>query len=260
MPSVRSLLALVLTLGATTAPPANAPLPHDGPGLRSAYARTTARLDGELDRWAGRGPLPRAAALDALYQERIVRFLASRPALARAVPAAASDVAARLDILRLTAPYPPATAVRIGPAAPPPALRRWYADAQHRFGVPWNLLAAVNFVESRFGRVRNASTAGAQGPMQFLPATWRAYGMGGDVDDPHDAILGAANYLYASGAPRSYKAALYAYNPSRLYVTAVLRYARAIRRSFRTLYVLHSWQVFVRTTHGLRRLTGPGPR
>jgi membrane-bound lytic murein transglycosylase B len=96
--------------------------------------------------------------------------------------------------------------------------------------------------------------------MQFLPATWRRYGRGGDVNDPHDAILGAANLLHASGAPRSYRRALYSYNPSRLYVSAVLRYARAMRRSFRTYYVLHSWQVFVRTTRGLRRLTGPRPR
>jgi membrane-bound lytic murein transglycosylase B len=122
------------------------------------------------------------------------------------------------------------------------------------------VLAAVNLVETGFNRLRNRSTSGARGPMQFLPSTWRAYGMGGDVDDPHDAILGAANYLHASGAPGSYRAALHAYNPSRLYVTAVLRYARAFRRSFRTYYVLHSWQVFVRTTHGLRRLTGPRPR
>src|SRR5204862_493308 len=64
----------------------------------------------------------------------------------------------------------------------------------------------------------------------------------------------------ASGAPRSYRRALYSYNPSRLYVNAVLDYARAIRRDPRTYYVLYSWQVFVRTTAGLRRLTGPRPR
>ena len=94
--------------------------------------------------------------------------------------------------------------------------------------------------------------------MQFIPSTWRAYGMGGD-DDPRDAILGAANLLRASGAPGDYDRALHAYNPSRLYVTAVPA-TRAIRRSFRTYYVLHSWQVFVRTTRGLRRPTGPRPR
>ena len=116
----------------------------------------------------------------------------------------------------------------------------------------------MNIVESGFGRLRNDSTAGAQGPMQFLPSTWRAYGMGGDVHDPHDAILGAANYLRASGAPRSYRRALYAYNPSGLYVSAVLRYARRMAASRRGYFNLYAWQVFVRTPSRDIRLTGPG--
>ncbi len=66
--------------------------------------------------------------------------------------------------------------------------------------------------------------------MQFMPATWRAYGLGGNIRDPGDAILGAANYLRASGAPRNYRRALYAYNHSRLYVEAVARYSRFIAR------------------------------
>src|SRR5207302_4252973 len=110
--------------------------------------------------------------------------------------------------------------------APPPAaakLVRWYRGAQARFGVRWQLLAAVNFVESAFGKVRNTSTAGAQGPMQFLPATWRAYGLGGNVHDPHDAILGAANYLAANHAATRERDALYHYNHSALYVDAVTR-------------------------------------
>ena len=56
--------------------------------------------------------------------------------------------------------------------------------------------------------------------MQFMPATWRAYGLGGDIDDPRDAILAAANYLHASGAPQDVDRALYAYNHSRAYVRA----------------------------------------
>ena len=59
--------------------------------------------------------------------------------------------------------------------------------------------AAVNLVESAFGRVGNTSSAGAQGPMQFLPATWKAYGLGGDIHSPRDAVLGAGNYLHQSG-------------------------------------------------------------
>jgi membrane-bound lytic murein transglycosylase B len=95
--------------------------------------------------------------------------------------------------------------------------------------------------------------------MQFLPATWRAYGLGGNMHDPRDAILGAANYLHASGAPRDYRRALYAYNRSTLYVDAVLSYGNQMKRDVRTFYGYYAWQVWVRTTHsGLTRLTGPG--
>jgi membrane-bound lytic murein transglycosylase B len=124
--------------------------------------------------------------------------------------------------------------------------------------VRWNVLAAVNFVESAFNKLRNNSATGAQGPMQFMPATWRAYGLGGNVHDPHDAILGAANYLRANGAPGDNRRALVHYNPSTLYVDAVLRYAREIRSDRRAFYEYYARQVFVRTSSGLRRITGPG--
>ncbi|MGH2579259.1 MAG: lytic transglycosylase domain-containing protein [Actinomycetota bacterium] len=115
-----------------------------------------------------------------------------------------------------------------------------------------------NYTESKFGRVVSASSAGAQGPMQFIPSTWAAYGLGGDVHDPHDAILGAANYLHASGAPGNYRVALYHYNPVPEYVDAVMRYARQMTRDPRTFYAYYNWQVFVLTKHGDLRLTGPG--
>jgi membrane-bound lytic murein transglycosylase B len=223
-----------------------------------------------IDRWraAGSSRTPREVTLRALYHQRIHILLSDRPRLARAtiallprrLAAEARDlVAARRSLVRLTPPTR-RRRFRTGAALPASRLLRYYRQAERRFGVSRRVLAAVNLVETGFNRLRSHSTAGARGPMQFLPATWRAHGLGGDVDDPHDAIVGAANYLHASGAPRSYRRALHSYNPSRLYVDAVLRYARAIRRSSHTYYVLHSWQVFVRTTHGLRRLTGPRPR
>jgi membrane-bound lytic murein transglycosylase B len=144
--------------------------------------------------------------------------------------------------------------VRVAPPRPPAELLRHYRDAQRRFGVGWHVLAAINFVETGFGKLRNESTAGARGPMQFMPATWRAYGMGGDVRDPRDAIMGAANYLRASGAPRDYRRALYAYNPTPLYVDAVRRYARRIAADPRALYAFHAWSVW----WGAERVTGPG--
>ena len=204
----------------------------------------------------------------ALHQQRIYLLLTERPKLAErtlarlsgSVHAEARDtLAARRALSRLAGP-PRKRTFRTGRALPADALLRLYRKAQRRYRVSWHVLAAVNFVETAFNRLRNNSTAGAQGPMQFIPSTWRAYGRGGNVRDPHDAILGAANYLHASGAPRSYRRALFAYNPSSLYVDAVLRFARRIRRDARTYYAYYSWQVFVRTPAGTRRLTGPDRR
>jgi membrane-bound lytic murein transglycosylase B len=137
-------------------------------------------------------------------------------------------------------------------------LRGAYAAASQRFGISWDVLGAINFVESAFGRVRSASEAGARGPMQFLPSTWRRYGLGGNIEDAGDAILGAANYLRASGAPGDLRGALFAYNHSRDYVSAVLRLARRMRRDERAFLALYAWQVYARTPSGTRRITGPG--
>lgn len=254
---MRGLAALAAALAAAAPPPPAAPVPTAPAALRAAYARTTAALEAGIAEWGGRGAVPRDVELYALYQQRIVRLLSREPRLAAAVPAARDDVAARVDLLRLSAPYPPRKRVVLGTPAPPLRLRGWYAQAQRRFGVPWNVLAAVNFVESAFGKLRNDSVAGAQGPMQFMPATWRAYGLGGDVHDAHDAILGAANYLHANGAPGRLRDALYHYNPSPLYVDAVVRYARRIGRDPNAFLAYYAWSVFVRTTEGERRVTGP---
>jgi membrane-bound lytic murein transglycosylase B len=248
-------------------------VPRDPAVLAATLTGNRRALHRAIDRWRSRGdpshgPAPKEVVLRALYHQRIHILLSDRPRLARAtirrlprsLAAEARDlVAARRALVRLTT-LTPRRRFRTGAALPPARLLRYYRQAERRFGVSRTVLAAVNLVETGFDRLRSPSTAGAQGPMQFLPATWRAYGLGGDVHDPHDAILGAANYLHASGAPASYRRALYSYNPSALYVSAVLHYARAMRRGVDTYYTLQNWQVFVRTTHGLRRLTGPRPR
>ena len=201
----------------------------------------------------------------ALYEQRLVIVLTERKRVADAVlrrlsgadaKRLRSELLARRELARLSTPRR-RSAFRTGPAEPAAQLRRYYGEAQRRFHVAWYVLAAVNSVESAFDKLRNASTAGAQGPMQFITSTWRAYGLGGNVHAPHDAILGAANYLHANGAPADYARALYHYNPSRLYVDAVLRYANWIRDDPRAYLVLYSRQVFVRTPRGLIRLTGP---
>ncbi len=93
------------------------------------------------------------------------------------------------------------------------------------------ILAAVTKIESDFGRNLGPSSAGAIGWTQFMPATWRAYGVDADGDgrrDPNsaaDAIYAAANYLRASGAPRDWRRALFAYNHAQWYVDDVLEQA-----------------------------------
>lgn len=232
-----------------------------------ALTQTTAALDDAIRTWRrGAGRPPDDVVLYALYQQRIYRLLVrderlGRLTLAR-LPRGLAGVSrdlllAQRELYRLT-PGIPARTIRVGSAAPAPVLLAYYREAQRRFRVPWNVLAAVNFVESKFGKLRSASAAGAQGPMQFMPATWRRYGLGGNVHDPHDAIVGAANYLRDSGAPRDLRRALYAYNPSAAYVDAVLRYARRIGSARTMFYALYNWQVFVKTPAGDRRVTGPG--
>jgi membrane-bound lytic murein transglycosylase B len=263
------LAALLAATALLAAPPPNEPLPRDATGFAAALTERTGALHAGIDAWRGRGPVPQEVELEALYQQRLYIHLTRRPALERAVLArlrgklrreAAATLAARAALVKLTPPTKrPLRSFRTGPAPPASSLLRWYRAAERRFGVGWHVLAAVNFVESAFGKLRSDSTAGAQGPMQFVPGTWRAYGLGGNVHDPRDAILGAANYLRASGAPRDYRRALYAYNHSTLYVDAVLRYANQIKRDIRAFYAYYAWQVWVRTTHsGLTRLTGPG--
>lgn len=204
------------------------------------------RLDGQ----PARGAPPAEVTLQALYVQRAMRLLSLRPHLAevtiRRLPSRLAretrDLTGALrDLHQLSAGWP-AHRVRIGPPKPLGKLMGYYRAAQRRFGVSWHVLAAVNLVESAFGRARSASVAGAQGPMQFTPATWRIYGRGGDIRNPRDAILGAANLLYHAGAPGSYAQALYAYNPSRLYVDAVERFARLIARDRDAVYFLYSWQ------------------
>ena len=128
--------------------------------------------------------------------------------------------------------------------APLSALRSYYSEASLRYGIDPSYLAAINFIESNFGRVKDNSSAGAQGPMQFLPSTWAAYGLGGNIHDPHDAILGAANYLHANHAPFDMRNALFRYNNSYDYVDSVESFARAYRADPGWLDRMYYWNTF----------------
>ncbi len=117
---------------------------------------------------------------------------------------------------------------------PPSFLVPIYMQAGRHYDVPWEVLAAINSIESDYGRDLNTSSAGAVGWMQFEPGTWREYGVAADGHrvpnpyDPRDAIFSAARYLAAAGAARDLRGAVFAYNHATWYVDEVLARAQAI--------------------------------
>jgi hypothetical protein len=139
---------------------------------------------------------------------------------------------------------------RIVQPAPAEELLGYYKAAEADTGVPWYHLAAINLVETRMGRIRGNSDAGAQGPMQFMPATWQQYGNGGDINSNKDAIAAAARLLKRNGAPGDMRNAVYNYNHDFRYVEAVLAYGDRMKADERAFYGYHGWQVYYVTTNG----------
>lgn len=128
-------------------------------------------------------------------------------------------------------------------------LMSFYKEAETKFGIPWYYLAAVHLVESRMGRIRGLSSAGAQGPMQFIPSTWAQYGTG-DINDDHDSILAAARYLKAAGGPADMQRALFAYNHAQAYVNGLIDYATVMKNDPLAYRGYHGWQVYYPTADG----------
>jgi soluble lytic murein transglycosylase-like protein len=157
------------------------------------------------------------------------------PASSGRGPASPTGIAPAQSLSR----YVAAEAIAIPDAAidgfgVPPFLLPIYQAAGLRYGVPWEILAAINEIETAYGRNLAVSSAGALGWMQFMPSTWEAYGVDADDDgrrdpfDPVDAIFAAARYLQAAGAGTDLPKAIYAYNPADWYVKSVLARARLI--------------------------------
>ncbi len=124
----------------------------------------------------------------------------------------------------------------VGPAVPEQRsyaqlLELWKA-AGAAYGVPWEVLGAINKIESNFGRNMGPSSAGAVGWMQFMPSTWERWGTDADGDglanpwDPEDGVYSAARYLAAAGAADDLYRAIFAYNHADWYVQDVLELAR----------------------------------
>ena len=139
---------------------------------------------------------------------------------------------------------------RIELPAPAGELLGYYREAEVATGVGWNYLAAINLIETRLGSIVGDSTAGAQGPMQFLPSTFASYGRGGDVHSPRDAIMAAGRLLAASGFASSPDRAIFAYNHADEYVRAVSDYAAVLAADPASFGDFYRWDVYYFTTAG----------
>lgn len=138
----------------------------------------------------------------------------------------------------------------VDPPIPLDELMGYYHAAEAESGVGWNYLAAINFVETRFGSIVGVSTAGAQGPMQFLPSTFASYGQGSDINSPRDSIMAAGRYLAANGFGNDRDRAIYGYNHAQQYVQAVDDYAALIATDPAALSAFYRWDVYCVTTAG----------
>jgi membrane-bound lytic murein transglycosylase B len=225
----------------------------------SAPARTTAadRLATQLTtaETAIRDPATPPSRLPSLgrSQQQAYRALVRQPRLVPEILAqlpprlrrtVKANVLAGSELRKLNRPARRLPRWRIVAPAPAGQLLAAYRTAQAKLAVPWEYLAAIHLVETRTGRIRGTSSAGAQGPMQFLPSTWTRYGRGGDIQATGDAVLAAARLLGANGAPTDMAAAQYAYNPSRRDVRAVSAYASQLRANQRAFLGYYHWQVF----------------
>ena len=211
-----------------------------------------------------RDPASAAGSLPDLghQQQVIYRVLSANPTLSSqviaALPAewrsvAERHLAARGEFLRMGRSRRPTVLPAWRIIAPEPAenLLAYYRKAELATGIEWEVLAAVNLVETGMGRIDGISVANAQGPMQFLPTTWAEAGIGhGNIRDPHDAIQAAARYLVRRGGLRDIRQGLWGYNNSDYYGRAVLMYASLMREDPRAYIGLYHWEIHFNAADG----------
>lgn len=229
------------------------PGPADPGALESSLARTESAI---YDPATPSSSLPRLGAREQVdigalagHPAWLFWVLAALPARVR--PRVEADVAADAALASISSP--PAAGLppwRILQPEPPAVLVSYYRSTEERTGVPWYVLAAVHLVETRMGRIRGPSSAGAEGPMQFLPSTWATYGDGGDIWSNRDSIAAAGRFLEHYGGRDDLAGALHHYNPSSAYVTAVLQYASVMKEGERAYDAYYGWQVYVSSTSG----------
>ncbi len=160
------------------------------------------------------------------------------------------NVDARRQLIAMTQPRNTLPAWRIEAPVPADELLGDYHNAESASGVGWNYLAAINLIETRFGSINGVSTAGAEGPMQFLPSTFAAYGNGGDIRSPGDSITAAGRFLAANGFANDRDQAIRRYNHSDQYVRAVDQYAAVLAADPGAFAGYYRWDVYYSTTAG----------
>jgi len=242
----------------STAKPATTPGPNATPTIKpepdSRDATTLARgLDDAATTLRDNQPTAAAAREAGEFQQLAVRNLVTssadfrRTVIGQLDPRTARDTRAQVRasqaLATISDPRFSLPKWRVVAPAPRDRLLHFYRDAQRRTGVDWTYLAAIQLIETRMGRIRGTSSAGAQGPMQFTRQTWQVYGDGGNINDNHDSILAAARLLKAYGAPADMDAALWHYNPAAGYVRAVDAYAQTMRTSVSAFDGYWQWQV-----------------
>jgi hypothetical protein len=275
------VLALAIAVGCSTgggsgsgggggreAGPVNGPEDVAVPRNPAQTAASLARVERAL-----RAPKTRPTEIKRLgwEQENAYRALSTHPRWLKDVvarlpadvqPIVTANERAGRDLEALGGEGPPPTRLPDWHIVSPPpveVLRAYYGEAEAASGIPWAYFASIHLVETRLGRIRGTSSAGAQGPMQFIPETWARYGQG-DINDNRDAILSAARLLQASGGPGDMSRALLRYNNSNRYVEAVESYAQLILSDERAFLGYYGWQVYYPTTDGTFVLPEGYPR
>jgi hypothetical protein len=230
------------------------PLRVDGPAALAATLTTIERgLRAPGDPDAARFGAAQARAYGTLvsHPEWRAGVLGAAPTDVQAPVSTNLDAAMSLESLTSTGPKAatfPRWTVRA--ALPEPTLLADYHEAEQTTGVPWGYLAAIHLIESRLGRIVGPSSAGAQGPMQFEPATWAQYGRGTNINDDHDAILAAGRLLAARGGPANIGRALLAYNNDGRYVRAVEDYESLLAVNAAAFDGYYQWPVVYETSTG----------
>ena len=270
---VTVLAAIVGLAAVTAAPEPSASVPTQAVSQSRPVARRYPRVPADHQQTAEllarveaalRDPVtPQADLPDLGHQQQVIyRVLSSDRTRSDAVVAALPPrwirvaerhLAARREFLRMSRGRGPdrLPAWRIIPPEPAEQLLRYYKKAEASTGIAWEVLAAVNLVETGMGRIDGVSVANAQGPMQFLPTTWAEAGIGeGDIRDPHDAIQAAARYLVRRGGLRDIRQGLWGYNNSDYYGRAVLLYASLMEEDPRAFIGLYHWEIHFNSSVG----------